>query len=314
MASRSASKGSTDTLDRFDPDFTQNVINAIGPKASPRVRQVFGSLIRHLHEFARENEITVEEWMAAVELVNDAGRMSHGGRDELVLLSDVLGLESLVDEISHKVANETGGVSATETAIRGPFWKTGAPQKQMGESIASSIDDSDHTFVHGVVMDYRTGEPIEGVELDVWHTAPNGLYEQQDDSQVNFNLHGRFRTGHDGCYWFYCLRPTTYPIPNDGPTGKLLNLLDRHPMRPAHIHFYITASGYEPLTTQIFDRRDKHLKDDAVFAVKESLVVDFLPLSGDAKADFELPYNFKLVGSEDAKKARYPRRNTTERT
>ena len=116
------------------------------------------------------------------------------------------------------------------------------------------------------------------------------------------NLRGRFTTGPDGKYNFYCLRPTSYPVPNDGPAGKLLQLLDRHPMRPAHIHFIVSAPGYKPLITQIFDRRDKHIEDDSVFAVKDSLVVDFEPYKNDPKAQFELEYGFRLISFEDAKK------------
>lgn len=156
--------------------------------------------------------------------------------------------------------------------------------------------------MHGRILDYNTGQPIPNAELDIWHTAPNGLYEQQDPNQIDFNLRGRFTTGPDGEYHFYCLRPTSYPIPSDGPAGRLLTLLDRHPMRPAHIHFIISAEGYKPVVTQVFDRRDKHIENDSVFAVKDSLVVDFLPKEGDPKAQFDLHYDFKLASYEVAKR------------
>lgn len=286
---------------RFDPSFTQSLINATGPKASPRMRKVMASLIRHVHDFARENEITVDEYMAGVEMINEAGRMSTDKRNEGQLLSGVIGLESLVDEITYKLATDATD-APTSSAILGPFWRANAPARKMGESIVHNITDGDDTFMHGKITDYLTGEPIEGAELDVWHTAPNGLYEQQDEDQVDFNLRGRFTTGKDGRYNFYCLRPTSYPIPYDGPAGKLLQLLDRHPMRPAHIHFIVKAPNYKPIITQLFDRRDKHITDDAVFAVKESLVVDFLPKEGDPKARFELPYDFRLATYEEAKK------------
>ncbi|KAI9881116.1 MAG: hypothetical protein M1830_008274 [Pleopsidium flavum] len=286
---------------KFDPDFTKNVINTTGPKASPRIRKVIASLIQHVHDFARENEITVDEWMAGVEMINSAGRMSTDRRNEGQLLCDVIGLESLVDEITYKLSTSASD-APTSTAILGPFWRKDAPRRKMGSTIVHGIDDGDHTFMHGKVTDYLTGDPIEGAELDVWHTAPNGLYEQQDEKQVDFNLRGRFTTGRDGKYSFYCLRPTSYPIPDDGPAGKLLQLLDRHPMRPAHIHFIVSAPNYKPIITQIFDRRDKHITDDAVFAVKDSLVVDFLPRKGDPKAGFELPYDFKMASYEEAQK------------
>ena len=306
---------------RFDPNFTQSVIDAAGPAVSPRMRKVMDSLIRHLHDFARENEITLDEYIAGIEMVrsytcshcspadasplcsqiNESGRMSSDKRNEGQLLAGVIGLESLVDEITYKLASDaTDG--PTSTAILGPFWRANAPTRNMGESIVHDIPDGDHTLMYGTVTDYLTGEPIEGAELDVWHTAPNGLYEQQDENQVDFNLRGRFTTGKDGHYHFYCLRPTSYPIPNDGPSGKLLQLLDRHPMRPAHIHFIVSAPNYKPIITQLFDRRDKHLTDDVAFAVKDSLVVDFLQRENDPQADFELPYDFRLATIEQAKK------------
>ena len=235
--------------------------------------------------------------------------MSDDKRNEGQLLSDVIGLESLVDEITYKAAPEVIN-APTSTAVLGPFWRANAPVRRMGESIVHGIPDGDHTYMYGTVMDYVTGEPIEGAELDVWHTAPNGLYEQQDENQVDFNLRGRFVTGRDGRYNFYCLRPTSYPIPYDGPAGKLLQLLDRHPMRPAHIHVIISAPNHKPIITQVFDRRDKHITDDAVFAVKESLIVDFISRDGDPKAQFELCYDFRLAGNEDVKN---PLAGTTEK-
>ncbi|KAI9664086.1 MAG: hypothetical protein M1821_007577 [Bathelium mastoideum] len=280
----------------YDPNFTQAVIDATGPKAVPRLKQVLPSLIQHLHDFCRENEITIPEFMAAVELLNEAGRWSDDRRNEGQLLWDILGLESLVDEITYKVATD-GKDDATASAVLGPFWRKDAPRRKMGETIVFGIKEADFTLMHGKVVDHATGAPIEGAELDVWHTGPNGLYEQQDPNQPDYNLRGRFTTGKEGKYDFICLRPTSYPIPFDGPSGKLLKLLDRHPMRPAHIHFIITAPGYKPIVTQIFDRRDPHISNDVAFAVKDSLIVDFLPLQDNPKAQFELAYDFKLVAS-----------------
>ncbi|KAK3197508.1 hypothetical protein GRF29_216g401333 [Pseudopithomyces chartarum] len=254
---------------KFNPHFTQAVINATGPKATPRVRQLTTSLIQHLHDYARENELTIDEWMTGLELMNEAGRWSDNKRNEGQLLCDIFGLESLVDEITYKLASDAAD-EPTATAILGPFWRADAPQLSMGDSIVQNtegIGEGDRTKMHGIVTDYRTGQPIEGAVLDVWHTAPNGLYEQQDPNQPEMNLRGRFTTGKDGKYEFYCLRPVPYPIPFDGPAGKILQALDRHPYRPAHIHFIITAPGYKPIVTQIFDRNSKYIEDDAVFAM-----------------------------------------------
>lgn len=219
-------------------------------------------------------------------------------------MCDIFGLESLVDEITYKLATDAED-EPTATAILGPFWRASAPQLPMGANIVQNPDGigkGDRTWVHGIVTDYKTGKPIEGAVLDVWHTAPNGLYEQQDPDQPEMNLRGRFTTGKDGKYDFYCLRPVPYPIPYDGPVGKVLEALDRHAWRPGHIHFILTAPGYKPIVTQLFDRTSKYIEQDSVFAVKENLIVDFKPLKDDPKADFGLPHDFKMASFEDAKK------------
>lgn len=235
--------------------------------------------------------------------VNTAGRMSDDKRNEGQLVCDVLGIESLVDEITYKLASEASDLP-TASAILGPFWRKDAPRRAMGDSIVMNDlgPDAEHALLHGTVTDAYTGKPLANAEIDVWHTAPNGLYEQQDPNQPDMNLRGRFLTGPDGRFNFYCLRPTSYPIPYDGPAGQLLQMLDRHPMRPAHIHFIVSAPGHKPLVTQIFDRRDEHITNDSVFAVKDSLIVDFLPRAGDAKAAFQLQYDFMLVDYDDAAK------------
>ena len=226
--------------------------------------------------------------------------MSNATRNEGQLLCDVVGLEPLVDEITNRIVSSAS--APTETTGLGPFYRANAPIKRMGASIVHGIPDRDHTFMHGRVIDFQTGNPIEGAELDLWHTAPNGLYEQQDPDQVDFNLRGRFFTGKDGEYALYCLRPTAYPIPDDGPAGKLLKLLDRHPMRPGHIHFILRAPGYKSITTQLFDRNCRYVTDDAAFATKQDLLVDFVPLEGDPQAGFELKYDFRMATLESKPK------------
>ncbi len=200
--------------------------------------------------------------------------MSSEKRNESQLLADVLGLESLVDDITYTLASEAND-QPTATAVLGPVWRKDAPVCKYGGSIVSGFPDSDHTLMHGRVLDFDTGAPIENAELDVWHTGPNGLYESQDPDQPDMNLRGRIYTNQNGEYSFYCLRPTKYPIPYDGPAGELLQLLDRHPWRPAHIHFILSAPGYKPLVTMIFDRKSEYIDNDVAFAVKDSLIVDF---------------------------------------
>ncbi|KAK3697141.1 hypothetical protein LTR37_017637 [Vermiconidia calcicola] len=293
--------GASTQASRFDPNFTESVINANGPKANPRLAKVMASLTRHLHDFCRENEITIDEYMAGIDMINRAGQMSNEKRNEGLLLADIFGMESLADEITHKLASEAKD-APTATAILGPFWRRDAPIYRMGESIVKGFPEGDHVMMHGKVTDFDTGKPIENAEIDIWHTGPNGLYESQDPDQPDMNLRGRFYTGPKGEYNFYCLRPTKYPIPYDGPAGEILQLLDRHAWRPAHIHFIVSAPDYKPVVTQVFDRRDENITNDVAFAVKDSLIVDFESRKGDSKAQFELKYDFKLASYESARK------------
>ncbi|KAL5343329.1 Intradiol ring-cleavage dioxygenase [Aspergillus crustosus] len=282
---------------RFDPTFTDNVINAMGDNVNPRFRKLMSSLIRHVHDFARENELTVDEWMAGVQLLNWAGQMSDNKRNEGQLVCDVIGLESLVDEITFKLAAEATD-APTATAILGPFFRADTPFRNNGETIvrtAPKDGKGEIAYMSGQVIDYVTKKPLVGATVEVWQASTNGLYEQQDPEQEEFNLRGKFRTDEEGGYSFYCLRPTPYPVPDDGPGGKLLKMMDRHPFRPAHIHIIALHDGYKPLTTQIFDRNDPYLTNDSVFAVKDSLIVDFVERKGDPQAGLELTYDVRLV-------------------
>jgi catechol 1,2-dioxygenase len=202
----------------------------------------------------------------------------------------------LVDEIAHKIALETDDIP-TSSSILGPFWSPNAPFRENGESIIQDMPkDGQVTLMHGTVRDIITKKPIPNAVFDIWQASANGKYDFQDpDNQTDNNLRGKFRTDENGKYYFYCLHPTAYSLPTDGPAGQLLNLLDRHPMRPAHIHLMVSNENYKPVTTQIFPRDDPYLKTDTVFAVKDDLVVDFKPLNGDPKAVLELEYNVKLA-------------------
>ncbi|RMZ90824.1 hypothetical protein DV736_g1922, partial [Chaetothyriales sp. CBS 134916] len=280
---------------KYDPHFTQNVIDAAGPNAHPRVKEVVSSLIRHLHDWAREVDLTADEWWEGLKQVNWAGQMSNEKRNEGQLVCDVLGLESLVDEITYKKASEAADI-ATQSAILGPFYRDNPPQLKKGDSISHNTPaDAKVAYMYGTVSDAVTKKPIKGVKLDVWEASTNGLYEQQDENQVEHNLRGQFTTDENGEYGWYCIIPTPYPIPFDGPAGKLLQLLDRHPYRPSHIHLIALAEGYRPLTTQIFDKESKYLDDDSVFAVKDDLIVEFVDRKGDDKATKELKYDIALA-------------------
>ncbi|KAJ8133043.1 hypothetical protein O1611_g581 [Lasiodiplodia mahajangana] len=289
----------------YDPHFTDRVIAATGQDANPRLKQIMPALLRHLHDFAREVDLTVAEWMAGVELINEAGRMSTDRRNETLLICDILGLESLVDEITSKLLLRSAGSSnaITPSAVLGPFYRANAPLLANGSSIISASARDTPWYknaipllahISGRVLSASTHKPIPNAIVDIWLAGPNGLYEQQDVDQPEMNLRGRFCAGKNGRYEIYALRPTAYPIPFDGPAGRLLKLLDRGPYRPAHIHFIVTADGHGTLTTQIFDREDPYIEDDAVFAVKEELLVDFEEKKGDEKAKWQLTYDFLL--------------------
>jgi catechol 1,2-dioxygenase len=234
-----------DTLNgagRYDPNFTNHVVSSIGPNADPRLRKVMTSLIRHVHDFAREVDLTVDEWMAGVDMINRAGQMSTDRRNEGQLLCDVIGLESLVDEITFKAAADAKD-AVTQSAILGPFFRHDAPLREKGDTISfDTPKDAEIAYMHGVVYDAVTKKPVEEAEIDIWQASTNGLYEQQDPKQQEHNLRGKFKTGKDGSYGFYCIRPTPYPVPDDGPAGELLKKLDRHPFRPAHIHLIVSIS------------------------------------------------------------------------
>lgn len=215
--------------------------------------------------------------------------MSDDRRNETQLVCDILGVESLVDAITSSKA------ASTPSAILGPFHRPNAPVLPSGSSIVSPNPAHAPSLTHfsGRVLT-ALGDPIEGAVLDIWHTAPNGMYEQQDEAQPDYNLRGRFKTDSSGRFSLYCLRPAAYPIPCDGPGGDLLKLLDRSPWRPAHIHVIIQAEGHGALTTQLFDGECKYLGNDSVFAVKRDLVVKFNSREGDPAARWTLVYDFVL--------------------
>ncbi|KAH6610591.1 catechol dioxygenase [Trichoderma cornu-damae] len=293
---------------RFDPTFTQRVVDTMGPNMTQRNREVMSALLRHLHDFAREVELTVDEWMTGVHFINAVGQISTKTRNEAHRVSDVLGLESLVDEIANKIVAE-GDVDPTSSSILGPFWSPNAPFRENGGSIIQNPNpDGRVALMHGTITDLLTGKPIAGAVFDIWQASANGKYDFQDpENQAPNNLRGKFRADADGRYWFYCYHPTAYSLPTDGPAYSLLSLMDRHPMRPAHIHIMHRADGrltkgvqvthpeYKGCTTQLYPKDDPWLATDTVFAVKDDLVIDFKPLEGDDKATLDLEYNVVLA-------------------
>ena len=248
---------------------TEIVLGRLGPDISPRLRQVMTAVITHLHAVVREVEPTPDEWMAAIQFLTDTGQMCSSERQEFILLSDTLGVSMLVDAINNR--RNLGG---TESTVLGPFYASGSPRRQLGDSIAGD-DSGEPVFLSGRVL-APDGSPIPGATLDVWQANHEGFYQvQQPDAQPAFNLRGVFETDAEGRWSFRSIVPSSYPVPDDGPVGKLLRAQGRHPWRPAHVHFRVSAPGYQPLITHLFVARDPYLDSDTVFGVKESLIVDF---------------------------------------
>lgn len=245
------------------------VIGRMSPQTDPRLRQVMTELIKHLHAFIREVELSETEWMKAIEFLTATGQLCDDSRQEFILLSDTLGVSMLVDAINHRRPQ-----GATENTVLGPFHVAGAPVCELGTDISRDIEGGQPAFVSGRVLDAR-GTPIADALLDVWQVRPDRLYDVQDPEAPDMQLRAKFRTDADGRYYFHTVVPVSYPIPDDGPVGRMLTALGREPWRPAHMHFIVSAEGYAPVTTHLFVRGDPYLESDAVFGVKQSLVVDF---------------------------------------
>jgi hydroxyquinol 1,2-dioxygenase len=255
-------------------DISAAAVASFDDCSDERLRELLQALTRHLHDFAREVGLKQEEWSAAIRTLVETGRMTEGGRNEFVLWSDTLGLSMLVDALANPKPP-----GATESTIMGPFWAEGAPLREYGEAIFEDAA-GEPALVHGRVLGLD-GEPIAGAEIDVWQNDADELYAVQRAEGSEDHLRGCFRTRDDGSYAFVGVRPVVYPIPADGPAGRMLAAAGRHPWRPAHLHMTVTAPGYERLTTHFFDAETEYLDSDAVFAVKPSLVREFVRRSAD---------------------------------
>ena len=250
-----------------------------------RLRELMTSLVRHVHAFATEVRLTQPEWQAAIELLTETGRITDEQRQEFVLWSDTLGVSSLVDALANPKP-----APATEPTILGPFYVPDAPLRGYGESIAAHPAGTP-AWVHGTITGVE-GEPIADAEVDVWQNGDDRLYAVQNPGGPEEHLRGRFLSRADGTYAFLAVRPVPYPIPYDGPVGRMLAATGRHPWRPAHIHMVVRAAGYETLPTHLFDSESDYLGSDAVFAFKPSLVREFVSRSAD---DPERPHGVEGV-------------------
>jgi protocatechuate 3,4-dioxygenase beta subunit len=246
---------------------TDKVLAAMRGGASPRLREVMAALVRHLHAFAREVHLTEEEFEIGIDFLNRIGQATDDANNEGMLLSDAVGFSTLVCLLN----NGRNGATETASALLGPFWRLNSPRTPNGSSIVRSPTPGPALFVECLIRDPQR-RPMAGVEVDVWQASPVGLYENQDPNQADMNLRGKFTTDAKGKFWFRSVKPAGYPVPTGGPVGELLRAQNRHPYRPAHMHFLAYKPNYKTLITQVFVDNDDHLQSDVVFGVTQRLI------------------------------------------
>jgi catechol 1,2-dioxygenase len=279
-------------------ELLEEVVQSFAKADDPRLREILQAAARHLHAFVSETGLTRDEWRTGIDFLTAVGQKCDEVRQEFILMSDTFGVSSLVE-----MQNFAGTEGATENTVLGPFYVPGSPVRDFGASILENEDPGPRLLVQGRVVDLE-GKPIAGALLDIWQNATNRLYAVQDPNQDPNNLRGKFYTRDDGSFEFRAVKPVPYPIPDDGPIGEMLRVSGRHPWRAAHIHVVVSAPGYKTLTTHIFDRNSDYLDSDAVFGVRDSLIVDFArDPSGDG-----LQAQFDITLEPEAEKAAAPAR------
>jgi catechol 1,2-dioxygenase len=277
------------TAGYFSEDTSVETVNGrVDPSANPRLVEVMACLVKHLHAFAKEVHLTQAEWEVGIDFLTKTGQMCSAERQEFILLSDTLGFSMLVDAINNRRPE-----GATENTVLGPFHVEDAPHRAMGETI--TLDGKGEPCLYEGRVVGLDGAPVAGATVDVWSDNAEGYYDvQQPGVQPRGNNRGVFTTGADGAYRFVGIKPTSYPIPDDGPVGKMLGHLGRHPYRPAHMHFMVSAPGFQKLVTHTFVGDDAYLESDAVFGVKRSLVAPF-ELVEDGAVRWRSPFDFVLT-------------------
>ena len=265
---------------------TGAVLGYLSEDTDPRLREVLEGLVTNLHRFVRETQITQGEWAMAMDFLKRTGDITDDQRNEFILLSDVLGVSSLVDMVN-------SSPQATSCSALGPFHIPGTPVRPMGADLRGDFD-AEVLLVEGVVSD-ADGTPISGAKVDVWQNAPNGLYSSQDSEQDTYSFHGVFVTDDNGRYAFTTAEPIAYNVPTDGPAGDILKATGRDAWRPAHLHYMVLAEGYQPLVTEAFPEGDPYLDKDAVLGVRNDLVFTATRQSADT-----FPEGFELSGRVDA--------------
>lgn len=279
-------------LDPSDPSSLLNAVLAANSATSdPRLKQLLASLIRHVHAYALEVDLSPAELEYGLDFLVRIGQASGPMKHEGILLADILGLATLVQLHNARHGLAGGG---TEPALVGPFWRANQPLRRNGDLIAAPGTPGARLTVTGRVTSLD-GQPIAGARVETWQASPKGLYDNQDPDQPPMNLRGRFETDAQGRFSFVSVRPAGYPVPVDGPCGELLAAQGRHPMRPAHLHFIVIAPGHKVLATQYFDAEDPHASDDVVFGAVGSLLRRFEP---DGQGGYALDVELRLEPGE----------------
>lgn len=259
----------SDMRNLADEQLTSAVLASFDGAGSPRFQQIMRSLVTHLHAFVSDVQLTEEEWFAGIDFLTRTGHITDDKRQEFVLASDVLGISMLVIGI-----NNRRSPNATESTVFGPFFVEGSPRFDNGDDIANGAPGQP-CLLQGRVRSV-SGDPVPGARIEVWQADDDGFYDVQYRDLDAPRGRGHLFSDDEGRWWFWSVRPEAYPIPDDGPVGDLLEAAGRSPMRPAHVHFMVTADGYQTLITHVFDETDEHLDTDAVFGVKDQLLTTFV--------------------------------------
>jgi len=285
---------------------TDAVVEAFGNTADPRTREILIALVKHLHAFARDVHLTEQEFEKAVGIITALGQKTTANHNEVVLMAGSLGFSALVCLLN----NGNNGQTETTANLLGPFWRMNSPPTESGGSIIRSPTPGPAIFVNCWVKD-QSGKPIAGAEVDIWHSSPEGFYEQQDPKQADMNLRGKFTTDKNGHFSFRSVKPAGYPIPVDGPVGDLVRATGRHNFRPAHLHFLIFKEGFKTLISQIYSNDDDKLETDVQFGVTRALIGNYIrhtaaepAPAGDVKGEW---YSLDQTFVMEPGKARLPR-------